>query len=359
MSQKIRILLLGSAFAADLHADAYSRIRERIEIVGIASNDKAQAHDLMSRYNFSGHQVITDFEEAIAVCECDVVDICLPNFLHHPAAMAATNHKRHVICEKPLATTVQAGREMIKAAKDAGIHIYYAEDWMGSPALTKTRSIIAEGAIGELKFIRAHEAHSGSHSPFVQKVATAGGGAMIHLGAHPITFALALHQNRWTELVAMTSGGGVGNLIHHDLEGEDWAATLISFEDGSKAILEANFVTYGGMEDSLDLYGTKGCLHVDLTFSSPIHGFSIPGFDYTVEKAEITTGWARPVVDEKYNLGYVAELAIFIDCLEKGIEAPIGLRGIDGLETLEVIDLIYESSRTGKKVVNPKRGQWK
>lgn len=359
MAQKIRILLLGSAFAADLHVDAYSRIREHIEIVGVASSDEAQTYSLMSRYNFSGYQYFNDFKKAVVECDCDVVDICLPNFLHHPAAMSAIEHDRHVICEKPLATTVQAGREMVKAAKDAGKRIYYAEDWMGSPALSKARAIIAEGAIGELKFIRAREAHSGSHSPFVQKVATAGGGAMIHLGPHPVTFALAINQNRWTELVAMTSGGGANNLMHHNLEGEDWAAALMKFEDGSKAILEANFVTYGGMEDSIDFYGTKGCLHVDLTFSSPIHGYSIPGFEYTVEKAEITTGWSRPVVDEKYNLGYVAELAIFVDCLEKGIDAPVGLRGEDGLETLEVIDLIYQSSKTGNKMINPKQGQWK
>lgn len=359
MTHKVRILLLGSAFAADLHIDAYSRIQERVDIVGIASKEEKQAHDLMQQYGFSTYQYFRDFNEAIATLDCDVVDICLPNFLHYPAAMAAIKYKRNVICEKPLATNTADGRAMVDAAREAKIFIYYAEDWMGSPALTKARAIIAGGAIGELKFIRAREAHSGSHSPFVQKVATAGGGAMIHLGPHPITFALSLNNNRWTELVAMTSGGGSENLIHHSLEGEDWSAALITFENGTKAIVEANFVTFGGMEDTIDFYGTKGCLHVDLTFSSAIHGYSIPGFDYTVEKAEITTGWARPVVDEKFNLGYVAELTTFVDCLEKGVEAPVGLRGEDGLETLEVVEHIYESSRTGKKAINPKQGLWR
>ena len=356
MAQKIRLLLLGSAFAADLHVDAYSRIREKVDIVGIASADSDQAHKLLEKYGFSGQEFYTDYHDAVENCACDVVDICLPNFWHHPATMAAIAAKRHVICEKPLATTVEAGREMVQAARKAGVRIYYAEDWMGSPALSKAREIIEQGAIGDLKFIRAREAHSGSHSPFVQKIATAGGGALIHLGAHPITFALAMNDNRWTELVAMTSGGSEGNLIHKGMEGEDWSAALIKFQSGMKAIVEANFITYGGMEDSIDFYGTEGCLHVDLTFSSPLHGFSIPGFEYTVEKAEITTGWARPVVDEKYNLGYVAELTLFIDCLQKGIEAPLGLRGEDGLETLEVINFIYESARTGKKITNPNQG---
>lgn len=356
MNERVRVLIIGAAFSADLHADGYARIPNRVEIVGIVDKAIERVHALAEKYGFKDYEAFDDYEKAIAKVDCDVVDVCMPNFLHHPVTMAALKQGRDVICEKPLATTVEDAQEMVETAEKAGKHIYYAEDWLGSPALCKARELVDSGAIGELKFVRARECHSGSHSPFAQTIEYCGGGAMVHLGVHPVGFMLALKNNRWKELVALTSGGGETNLVHKTMEGEDWAGALMRFEDGTTAVLEANYVTAGGMEDSIDFYGTKGCLHVDLTFSSAITGYSIPGFEYTVEKAEVTTGWSKPAVDERYNLGYVAEIEHFVDCVAKGSEARMGLRGVDGLETLEVINLIYKSSREGIRITNRKLG---
>ncbi len=354
MSDKVKVLIVGAAFSADLHSDGYARIPDKVEIVGIVDKAIDKAHALADKYGFENYQAYDDFSTAIAEADCDVVDVCMPNFLHHPVTMAALKQGRDVICEKPLATTVEDAREMVETAKSMDKHIYYAEDWLGSPALKKARELVESGAIGELTFVRARECHSGSHSPFAQTIEYCGGGAMVHLGVHPVGFMLALKNNRWKELVALTSGGGETNLIHNTMEGEDWAGALMRFEDGTTAVLEANYVTAGGMEDVIDFYGTKGCLHVDLTFSSAIKGYSIPGFDYTVEKAEVTTGWSKPAVDERYNLGYVDEINHFVDCIAQNKEADIGLRGVDGLETLEVINLIYKSSREGVRITNKK-----
>ena len=243
---------------------------------------------------------------------------------------------------------------MVKAANDAGRNIYYAEDWLGCPTVVKALELVKSGAIGEVKFIRARECHCGSHSPFAQSLRFCGGGAMIHLGIHPVGLLLALKEGRWTELTALTSGGLEQNLVHKSMEGEDWAGALVRFADGTTAELEANYVTTGGMEDNIDFYGTKGCLHLDLTFSSAIRGFSIPGFDYTVEKAELTTGWSRPAVDEKYDLGYVSEIEHFIDCIAAGKPARAGLRGEDGLGAMELVSLIYQSAREGRHIKNPR-----
>ena len=148
---------------------------------------------------------------------------------------------------------------------------------------------------------------------------------MVHLGIHPVAFLLALKENKWTELVAMASGGLENNMLHKKMEGEDWSACLMKFEDGTSALLEANYLTMGGMEDVIDIYGTEGRMHIDLTFSSPINAYSVPGLSYTVEKAEITTGWSRPAVDEKFNLGYVDEIRHFMECCMKKEDAKIGL----------------------------------
>jgi predicted dehydrogenase len=73
---------------------------------------------------------------------------------------------------------------------------------------------------------------------------------------------------------------------------------------------------------------------------------------YTVEKAEITTGWSKPAVDEKFNLGYINEIRHFMESARDGKDAKVGLRGIDGYEALKVINLIYKSAREGVSIKN-------
>jgi predicted dehydrogenase len=332
--------------------DGYSRIRDRVEITGICDKDRGRIESLAARYGLAGYQAFDDLETAIARCDCDLVDICMPNFLHHRAALAALEKGRHIICEKPLATTVEDGAEMLGLAEKRGLKIYYAEDWLGSPAVRKALSIIESGRLGKLLYVRCRECHNGSHSPFAQKIEFCGGGSMIHLGIHPAALVLALQDKPWTELVAMSSGGLEKNLLHTSMEGEDWGAAIIGFEGGFRALLEANYVTEGGMEDVIDFYCGEGCLHVDLTFSSALRAFSKQGLEYTVEKADITTGWSRPAVDEKYNLGYAAEISHFVECAAAGRDADRGLRGKDGFEALKLVKLIYKSAAEGIRITN-------
>ena len=350
--KKLRVLLVGAAFSADLHSDGYSRIPDLVEIAGICDKDTGRIKELAERYGFTGYRAYDDFNTAIEDCDCDLVDICMPNFLHHEVAVKALNAGRDIICEKPLATTVEDAEDMVATAERLGKQIYYAEDWLFAPAFRKAKAILESGQLGRPLYIRARECHSGSHSPFAQSIRYCGGGCMVHLGVHPVGFMLALKDNRWSELTAMTSGGGETNLVHQKMEGEDWAGVFIRFADGTYATLEANYVTVGGMEDVLDIYCEQGCIHVDLSFSGPVKVFSLPGLDYTVEKAEITTGWSTPAVDEKYSLGYCDEILHFVECALAGKEAQVGLRGKDGLETLRVIDRIYRSAREGIRIRN-------
>ena len=354
MEKKIRVLLVGAAFSADLHMDGYARCTDIAEIVAICDKDLSRIQALADRYGLKGYKSYDDYNKAIEEVDCDLVDICMPNFLHHDVALKAYSKGRHVISEKPLATTVEDAIEMVEAADKAGKKLYYAEDWLFAPALGKAMAIVNEGGIGKPMYIRARESHGGSHSPFAQTIKYCGGGCMVHLGIHPVGFMLSLKNNRWTELVAMTSGGLKNNFIHQTMEGEDWSACIIKFEDGTSALLEANYLTMGGMEDVIDIYGTEGVMHVDLTFTSAISCYSIPGLSYTVEKAEITTGWSKPAVDEKFNLGYVSEIRHFMEACQKDQDAKVGLRGIDGVEALRVVNLIYKSSREGVKIVNDK-----
>ena len=279
MGEKLKVLMVGAAFAGDLHMEAYSRLNpDIVEVTGISNRDTARAEALAGRYG-KKPKIYDDFNKAIKECDCDLVDVCVPNFLHYPVAMAALEMGRHVIVEKPLATTIEHGEEILALAEKKNKKVYYGENLHCSPVIRKALSIVESGKIGKLLYVRARECHSGSHSPYAQTIDYCGGGSMLHMGAHPAGFILALNEGSWTELVAMCSGGKEKNLRHKSLEGEDWGAAVIRFKDGFSALLEGNYITEGGMEDAISLYGTEGCLHIDLTFNSTLKAYSISGLD--------------------------------------------------------------------------------
>ena len=345
---RVRVGIVGARFAAQLHANAYARCPEAA-VVAVASKSVesarafAQSHGIPHAYD--------DYRDMFERDDLDLVSICAPNYLHSEVALVCAAAGKSMICEKPLATSLDDGKRMLTAATEAGVRLMYAEDWIFAPALVRAREIIAEGALGKLLFVKAKETHSGTHSPYAQKLDTCGGGAMIHLGIHPLAYACALKApHRVVEVTGACSGGGEQNLLHKDYEGEDWAVATLKFDDGSRAIIEGNYVTLGGLDDVVELYGTEGVLKVDLSQGSPLSVYSGTGYRYAIEKADMTVGWTRPAVDEERSLGYPDEIAHFVDCVLNDREPEVGVRGEDGLYALTVCEAIYESAALGRAV---------
>ncbi|KKL99914.1 hypothetical protein LCGC14_1809640, partial [marine sediment metagenome] len=112
---KVRVGIIGSKFAAGFHADSYSR-NDKVEVVAAAAIDGleefSEAWGIPDTYE--------DYNEMLARDDIDMVSLCVPNFLHHDTAIAAARAGKHVVCEKPLATTVADGEEMIAVCGEAG-----------------------------------------------------------------------------------------------------------------------------------------------------------------------------------------------------------------------------------------------
>lgn len=343
--EKVRIGMVGSKFAADFHADSHSR-NPKAEIVAVAAIDNLEEYSK----KWGVKDTLTDFKELCRRDDVDLIDVCVPNFLHHDVVLEAAANKKHIICEKPLATTVEDAREMVDFCRKQGVKIMYAEDWIFAPALCRAIELIKEGAIGRMLWVKAKEVHNGSHSEYAKKLEYCGGGALFHIGCHPINWVRHLMGREVVEVVGKTSGGGKSNMIHKDYEGEDWGVALFTFEGGKQGLVEGNYITIGGMDDTVEIYGTKGALKVELTLGSPIHVYSRVGYEYSVEKADNQLGWTRPAVDENWQLGYPAEIDYFIGCLRDDTEPMMGVRGEDGLASMEVAFAAYESMRTGKTI---------
>ena len=344
----INVGIIGAKFAAELHAHAYRRCAFA-QVVAVAARSDESAGAFAERQGIAA--AYADYREMLARDDIQMVSICVPNHLHCDAVLACAAAGKHMVCEKPLATTSSDARRMLAAAQEAGVRLMYAEDWIFAPALVRAREIAGQGALGELLYLKAKETHNGTHSPYAQCRDTCGGGAMIHLGIHPLAWVCYMKSpHRVAEVVGSCSAGGEENLVHKGYGGEDWALAVLTFDDGTRALVEGNYITVGGLDDVAELYGTEGVLKVNLSQGSPISVYSRTGYEYAIEKADGTTGWTRPAVREEESLGYYDEIAHFVDCVRHDREPAPGVRGEDGLNALLVCEAICRSAASGTAV---------
>ena len=353
MKDRIRVGIVGSKFAADFHADCYNR-NAKVEIAAVAAIDNLEPFS--KKWNIQA--MYEDYNEMLEKEAIDLVSVCVPNFLHHDVVLASARAGKHVLCEKPLATSVKDAREMLDACKKAGVKLFYGEDWCFAPPLRRTIEIINEGAIGKMLYVKAKECHNGTHSPYAKDKQTCGGGCLIHLAIHPIGWILHLlgnkGQNKVIEVFAKCNGGLDDNYVHKKNGGEDFALGIMKFANGEHALIEGNYITVGGMDDKVEIYGSEGNIKADMTFGSCLSVYSRPGYSYAIEKTDNTLGWTRPAVDEFLNLGYVDELAYTVDCVINDQEPMYGCSGSLGLACIEIISAMYESGKTGTVV----QGNW-
>jgi predicted dehydrogenase len=337
---KLKVGIVGSQFAAMLHAESYKRCSDVIihSVTAIDNLDKfAAEYSISNKYE--------DYRQMFEKEDLDIVSVCIPNFLHREIVVAAAEAGiKAIVCEKPFATFISDGKEMIDTCEKNKVKLMYAEDWIFAPALVRAKEICREGGIGEILYVKAKETHNGSHSMYAQKKEYCGGGSMIHLGIHPVGFLPWLLDQNIKEVVAMKTAGEDKNLLHKNYTGEDWAAAMVLMDGGTRAFVEGNYITCGGMDDKIEIYGTEGNIHVDLTKGSPLSVYSRQGYGYAIEKADFTHGWTKPAVDEFMSLGYVGEIAHFVECVKQGIKSQPGTGGEDGLKALVTIMAIYESA---------------
>ena len=175
-------------------------------------------------------QWFTDIDELIAKADCDVVDICLPNFLHHRATVAAARAGKHVIVEKPLSVTLEEADDMIAVCREHGRKLMYAEELCFAPKYERIRHLAKEGAVGDIYMLKQLEKHSGPHSDWFWNVDQSGGGVMMDMGCH------AFGWFRWMlgGAPVVKSVWATMDTVRHKARtrGEDNSVCVVEFENG-------------------------------------------------------------------------------------------------------------------------------
>jgi predicted dehydrogenase len=387
--KKITLGIIGSGFSASFHVEALRKVTGiEVFIKAVAGNNLERARAFANNH---GIPIVYDTYQALLEDEeIDVVDLCVPNLLHAQIAIEAAQAKKHIICEKPmtgffgspdkakepsyaataLKEALMSANDILQAAEENQVKFMYAENWIYAPSVVKAKRFLQKSQ-GSILDIRAEQSHSGSHAQASKRLQTAGGGSLITLGAHPIAAAIHLKQVEGTgkngkpirvqSVIAdiaplakkEASSADSKQWLVSDYENvESWASVIMTFTDGTKAVVIASFAALGGIRNMLDIYTSNAVIKCNMTPNDALLVYApdnhVFGDEFIAEKLETSAGWNFASFDEDWMRGYPQEMQDFMESIAEDRQ-PIS----DGKLARDVIEVIYSaylSAETGKRV---------
>jgi 1,5-anhydro-D-fructose reductase (1,5-anhydro-D-mannitol-forming) len=298
-------------------------------VVALSRRDLAKAEESARQYD-----VPLAFDSAEKLCrspKVDAVFVATPNAFHLEDVLVAAACGKPVLCEKPMAINAGQCREMVEAARKAGVLLGVAQVFRFEDSTAWFREQVAAGGIGKTVFARSEFSLSGAQGharTWINDPAIAGGGPVADVGVHCIDALRFILQDEVLRVSAREIAGKVPGKV------EAGAALLLEFSRGTAATVMVSFRTE--YRTPLELVGETGVLRADdaLNVERPID-------------LQLHRGGA--VVETKTfsnRLAYARQVDAFAAAVEGKTEFPIP--GEEGLRNQEILDAAYRSMKSGR-----------
>jgi predicted dehydrogenase len=326
---------------------------------------------------FGWAETATDWRDAIARDDIDVIDIVTPGDSHVDIAIAALEAGKHVLCEKPLANSVEEARAMADAAEKAaakGVYAMVGFTYRRVPAATFARDLVASGAVGEIRQVRANYLQDWLVDPEVPlawrlQKHLAGSGSLGDIGAHAIDLAQFITGQRLTSVSGMletfvkqrpvlaeASGlSGTASEEMGDVTVDDLALFTGRFDGGAVGSFEATRMSTGRKNAlRIEVSGSKGAISFDLEDLNAL------GF-YDATAPADRQGFTKIYVTEPqhpymeawwptghmlgYEHGFSHQARDFVVGVVEGSQPTPSFA--DGLQVQQVLDAVERSAETG------------
>lgn len=257
--QTVRIGMI--SFAHEGHAASYAaslRQTPGVELVAVADDNETRGRDYATRL---GAAFYADYHALLADETIDAVVVCSENARHREMVIAAAEAGKHILCEKPLATTRADGLAMIAACQQHGVKLQVAFPMRFSPPAIALREAVRAGTIGTPLMVMA--TNPGRMPPgWFSDPDLAGGGAAMDHTVHVADLLRWIFDQEITSVYAE-----IDTRIHPDVQTDDVALLLLGLDGGLSASLDASWSraktwpTWGGL--TMEVIGEKGVLSMD------------------------------------------------------------------------------------------------
>ncbi|GGE26182.1 oxidoreductase [Pullulanibacillus camelliae] len=330
---KVKVGVIGcGSISRRRHLPEYAAL-ENVEIVAVCDSVRARAEEMAEQY---GAKAYTDYKELLNDGSIDAISVCLPNYLHAPVSIDSLNAGKHVLCEKPMATSKEEAEAMIAAAKANHKKLMIAHNQRFVSSHVKAKAILDSGELGKVYSFRTTFGHpgpeawsiDGRESWFFNKE-QAFIGALGDLGVHKSDLIRYLLG----EVVEV--GSFVETNAKENTEVDDNAVTLLKMANGAIGTLTASwaYVRYG--DNSTVIYAENGVLRLedDPEYSLIVEYKNGETVKYALDKIQTNEEGGQTTTHVMEN---------FINSIINDTEPPIP--GEEGMKSLQVILAALESN---------------
>lgn len=304
------------------------------ELVAVASRDAGRAESFARELGAA--RGYGSYDELLADPAVEQIYLALPNALHAEWANAAAAAGKHVLCEKPLATSAAEAESMFETARQHGVWLMEAFMYRFHPQTLRLQEILASGAIGELRLIRASFAFTVSDPANVRLSADLAGGALMDVGCYCVNVARMVAGERPARAFAFAQVGASG--VDESLVG--------SLEYPSGALAQIACSLKASRHHQLQVAGSAGIVEVDEVFTVPAD---------RPTQIRLVRGSAQDQIEliEVPPAEHFRLEAEGFSALVRGGHAAYGLPEMPLIETLDnaaTVEALLESARTGRPI---------
>ena len=338
--------IIGCGGVSDVHAQAIQSIAGA-RLVGFHNRIRPRAERQAARYGVSWD---LDLDRFLRRPGMDAVSVCTPSGTHGELGTLAARAGKHVMVEKPLEVSLEKGRLLIAACREAGVRLGVIFQSRFLPAVQRIQAAVQAGALGKLLLGEAsvrwyRKPGYFQEGPWRATWALDGGGALINQSIHTIDLLQYLVGRPRSVF------GFAKNLLHASIEAEDTAAAVMEFGCGALGVVQGATSLRPGFPRRLELFGERGSLLLE---GDEIARWDVPG---------ATGGTQRPTAagsgtSAPFSASMKSEIANHQRQFEDFMAAiredrPPLVDGEEGLKALEIVLAVYRSARERRPVELP------
>jgi len=340
----IEIGIIGCGKIAQIrHLPEYAANKDA-HIAGIFDLSNSRAQEVAKVYQTKAYAT---YKELLEDPKIEAVSICTSNATHYEMTVEALRAGKHVLCEKPMAVTLEQCSSMVKVAEETNKYLMIGHNQRLAKAHTHAKELIEKGEIGKILTFRTSFGHSGPETWIIDEKnnwffdkKSAAFGAMADLGIHKTDLIQYLTGQKVSEVSAY-----IGTLDKKDsnedlISVDDNAICIYKMDGGCVGTMTASWTYYGSEDNSTTLYGTKGIMHL----------YENPEYSIVIKKRDGTQIFYKEEnIQTNSNQTKSGIIDLWVDCLKEQKEPEIS--GKEVLHAMKVIFAAEEAARTGKTVL--------
>ncbi len=328
--EKVRWGVMGVASIALRRAIPGMQKGEWSEIAAIASRDREKAEGAARKLGIA--KAYGSYEELLGDPEIEAIYNPLPNHLHAAWTIRAAEAGKHVLCEKPLATSVADAEKILAVRERTGVKIGEAFMVRTHPRWLRTRELIRSGQIGELRSIAGLFSYFNRDPKNVRNIPELGGGALLDMGCYPVTLSRFIYGEEPTRVVGSLE-------MDPEFKTDRLDSAILEFPSGRATFTCSTQLIY---YQRVQIQGTKGRMEIDIPLNPP-----------TDRPSQILIDDGRDLVGSGVRVETIPACDPFTiqgDLFSRAVrgDGEVAVPVEDAIANLAVIEAIFLSAESGK-----------